>query len=172
MAKISAEQAIAELNGCFSKLSNSPAGYILSAFPYISDADKAAVGTLKEIFAAEQALALECENMIVKREGIPLSGLPNPDLAELNYLSFPYLLDALSKEMERELPFYKRRVERLAGDSEAGAFAEKLYAERQAQIAKIKGVRQGNYKSAEPAAPNPEPAADPAAESAEPAATA
>lgn len=149
MAKLPAEKTVAELNGIFSKLSNSPAGYILSAFPYVSDADKAAMGTLRELVAGEQALALECETLIIKREGIPVGGLPNPDLAELNYLSFPYLLDALIKEMKRELPYYKKRAERLAGEPEAGPLAEKIAADREAQIAKLQGVRDSAYKTEE-----------------------
>lgn len=169
MASLSKDEIIELLNDCLSKLEHSTAEYLLQTNPYVTDKDQDTMKAIQAVAAEEQALANELYRLMESLDGIPQPGLPDPMLAELNYLSFPYLLDKLIRDKEKTAKRHAPRVEAAEGHPEVKAFFEKVAATYAEHITKLKDLRTRKYGSTEPAPKKEEPAAngDGKAESAE-----
>lgn len=165
MAVLSTDDIIGTVNQCLTRLQNSTAAYILDTNPYLSDNDQDAMKAIKAIANEEAAFCPLLERLIEKLEGIPQPGLPDPMLAELNYLSFPWLLDVMIKDKERDLVRQTKRVAQAEGFPEVKSIFEKIRDMHTEHIAKLKDIKARKYKPAEAeAAPAPEASPAPAAE--------
>lgn len=147
MAAATHDQIIDGLNYCLNKLGSSTAQYILSATPYTTDADKNAMGAIKEMAGTERELATECLALIENLEGIPSAGVANPLFAELNYLSFPYLLDILIRETEAEIPQFQKLLPGAESEPGMKPLLEKAIQARTQQLKKLKDIREKSYKT-------------------------
>lgn len=145
---MSTEAAVKALNAARSRMINSISGYVLTSSPYTTEADKAVMTALKETAAAEAAFTSEIDALIDGLEGVPAAGLPNPDYAELNYLSFPYLLDVILREIEAEAALFASRAAAVKGNDGIKDLFSRLAEARRSQAKKFKEIREKNYADA------------------------
>jgi hypothetical protein len=145
MSKPSNEQLVAVLNGCLRRLVHSAAQYVSEAYPYTASSDKAAITAVREIVSSDDQLAEECTRLIAETlGGIPRTGLPNPELAETNYLSFPYLLDVIAHEIEsQELPHFEQAARSVTAPAKIVDFLNRAAAAKREHLEKIQGAKAG-----------------------------
>lgn len=144
MTALTHQAVVDTLNRCLTTLKNSTSRYILEANPFLSEGDKDAVAALLEIAGTEEQYADRIIRLIEKIEGIPSPGLPDAMLAELNYLSFPFLLDVVIKHKKREVALYEKRLTGL-DDAEARELLTQIAEEHKAHIKKLTDLRQSKY---------------------------
>lgn len=147
MPALTSDDVVNTLNHCLTKLVNSTAAYVTDSTPYTTDADKDALAAMQEIATAERGHAEGISRLIEEMDGIPQTGLPDPLLAEMNYLSFPYLLDVVMKDKLREIALYEKRVAASEGHPAAKALLSAILEEHRAHLAKLKDIRERRYKS-------------------------
>ncbi|GEM_PF-5690022 len=146
MAEPSADHVIDTLNACLPKLAFSMSRYIAEeAYPYLEDGDKEAMGAVAEAAAAERNHERALSALIERLEGIPQSGAPNPLLANLNYGSFPWLLDELIRDKTAEIDACRKRLPTLEDAPEAHALLQGILADHEAHLKKFADVRARRY---------------------------
>jgi hypothetical protein len=161
MGELNEEQIFNLMNDCLSKLEHSTAEYALQTNPYLSDKDQDSMKAIQAVAAEETALAAELYRLIESMDGIPLPGLPDPLFAEMNYLSFPHLLDIVIRDKEKTAKKHAPRVEKATGFPKVKAFFEKVAASHEDHLKKLKDLRERKYgpvggaKAAEPASAEP-----------------
>lgn len=151
MTALTTDEIILVLNDCLPKLSNSMAAYILESNPYLTKVDKDATAAMAEIAKTDLASANEIVHLIKNLEGIPYVGMSDPRLAELNYLSYPLLLDAESEDKKNQLQIYEDKAEALDGSDQAKELLDKIVQDHKDQIEKLKGIRERRYSKDEDA---------------------
>jgi len=107
---VSREMALSDLNEILRRRFNSLAGYALYSEPYITDADAEAVAVLKKIAAEEEGFAAELGRLIEGEGGIPEVGTYDEAVAEMSYLSMPYLVGLLLKDKRAKLERGEKRL--------------------------------------------------------------
>ncbi len=145
MADAVPEEIIQELNLCLTKLANSTATYILESNPFTSGEDKNAIAALQEMSVSDRSQMADCAALIERLEGVPRTGVADPMLAELNYLSYPYLVDVLIRDLEHEIAHYTASVKKVEAVPEVKTFLQSVLDARQAQIKKLREIRQKSY---------------------------
>ena len=140
------EELIEMLNGCLSKFHNSTAQYILDAEPYVSDRDRDALAGVGQVATEDRKRTIRLTRFIEELEGIPQVGVPDPMLGDLNYSSFPFLLDVLIRDIEKELPLYGKHIEDAEDFPSFKSLLEEILTEHQAHLKKLKGIREKRYK--------------------------
>jgi rubrerythrin len=145
------EQILGELNRCLTGLAHSTARYLVESNPYIGDGDKDAMNLVKESASAETAQLDKLVRLIESMEGVAQPGLCDPSLAELNYLSFPRLLEILEAAKEKEIGLYERRIEAVDGQGfdRAKEFFEATLAVHREHLAKIRHLLKVKYSRGE-----------------------
>lgn len=156
MASAQHKKLIADLNQCLSTLTHSLADYVLNSGAYVCDADKDAVGTMREIAAHDAKFAERAVRIIDDLRGISQLSVTNPDYGHLNYLSYPYLLDVMIAHRREQIEIYRGLVENVGNYADVRRLYRDVLQAHEAQLAKVEGIRQNRYKSAEPE-PEPEP---------------
>lgn len=156
MAEKTVEQLIVDLNRCLTVLSGSMAGYVADADAYTTDADKDAIGAIREVAAADRSFSHEITAIIEDLEGIPQIGGFDHRLALMNYLSYPYILDLIADHIGEEISRYTELVETCPNYPDARSFLKRVLSTYESSHQKMKDIRAKRYKSAEP---EPEPAA-------------
>lgn len=152
MASPSNDQVIAALNQSLKPLTFSVSGYIPESSPYTTDNDKAALKAIASVAAEEAGYANEIERLVESMEGVPQPGTPAPLLAELNYLSFPCLLDRLIEDKRAQLDHHMARVELVGDHPRAGDLMKRLAESHEAHLKSFIEVRESRYKTKEPQA--------------------
>lgn len=135
------ESLIDALNHALNRFAYSTASYLLETNPYTTDKDKAAVGAVTESAGIDRELAQECIDLIDELEGIPRNGIPNPEFAELNYLSYPYLLDVLIRCAADDLKLLKEAQTQVGDHEAAKGLIDKMIKAREAQSKKFTELR-------------------------------
>ncbi len=152
MATTPKDQVIAALNDSLRPLTFSASGYIPESSPYTTDNDKAALKAIASVAADEAGFADEIERLVESMRGVPQPGVPAPMLAELNYLSFPCLLDRLIEDKRAQLDHHRARVELVGDDPQAGDLMKRLAESHDAHLNSFIEVRESRYKTEEPQA--------------------
>lgn len=153
MARPTRQQIINALNNCLTPLANSMAAYLQETEPYTTPNDKDAVGAIQEIAASDKKFEHQLSEMILELEGIPQIGSVDPELAELNYLSFPYLLDVVIEHEKREVSRYKPLPALVPHYPDVKHLLQEILDAHEAHLEKLQGIRKNRYKSDEPEAP-------------------
>lgn len=156
MASAQREQLIANLNDCLSTLTHSLADYILNSGAYVCAADKDAVGTMREIAAHDTKFAERTARLIDDLRGISQLQVTDPEYGHLNYLSYPYLLDVMIVHRREQVEIYRGLVESVGNYADVRRLYRDVLQAHEAQLAKVEGIRQNRYKSAEPEPEKPE----------------
>jgi bacterioferritin (cytochrome b1) len=151
MALPTRDQIINALNSSLTTFANSLAAYLLETDPYVTDNDKDAMGAVAELAAADNKFEQAVTNMIGELDGIPQIGSVDPQLSELNYLSFPYLLDVLIEYKKKEIARYRPIPAKVAHYPDVKALFSDILKTHEDHLAKLEGIRKNRYKSAEPA---------------------
>jgi hypothetical protein len=145
-------QIINALNHCLTTFANSLAAYLAETDPFLTDNDKDAMGAIAEIAASDKRFELALTGMIAELEGIPQIGSVDSELSEMNYLSFPHLLDVMIRHKKGEVARYAP----LAGLVPNYPDVKRLFADilkaHQDHLTKLEGIRKARYKGDEPAA--------------------
>jgi len=144
------ENVINELNKTLVRLHPSAAQYILETEPYLTKNDKDAMGVVAEIANSDIEHIKQLTLLIESIDGIPQTGAPAPYLSDLNYLSFPFLLDTLIRIEQSELILSEKRVENTKDHPEGNALLTKILDLKKDHIKKMQDIRQRRYKSDEP----------------------
>ena len=152
MSRLTESQIIDVMNACLNKLQFSTPRYILGSYPYLEANDKEALKAVNAAANEEDKLYLKLMILIEKREGVPQAGLPDPLLADLNYLSYPHLLDVLMRDKERELAKCKKRAAAVDDCAEVHELLKEIAEAHEAHLNKFKDVRAKKYKTDKPAA--------------------
>lgn len=142
------------LNRALTRLYYSTARYLTDSFPYVGEGDKDAVNTLKEIARAESVLVDELTAKIAEADRVPRVGTCPAQRAELNYLSYPYLLDVMIADKEKEIAAFEATAAALENRADAPAAREmigKILDTHREHLTKLRGVREKRYP--EPEAP-------------------
>lgn len=145
------EQVTAILNRALAPLRYSTAQYITESNPYLSDADRDAMRSVQAVGQEDAELATRLIQLIERLEGIPQVGTPDPLFAELNYLSFPYLLDVLIREKGKQTEAIEERGAAVEGNELAQALLAEVLQTHETQLKKLKDLRERKYKRDEPA---------------------
>jgi len=152
MPRPTRQQIINALNNCLTPLANSMAAYLQETEPYTTPNDKDAVAAIQEIAATDKKFEHQISEMILELEGIPQIGSVDPELAELNYLSFPYLLDVMIEHEKKEVARYKP-LPSLVPHYPDVKHLQDILNTHEAHLEKLQGIRKNRYKSDEPEAP-------------------
>lgn len=155
MATPTRAQIINALNNSLTTFANSLAAYLLDTDPYLADNDKDAMAAVNEIAASDKRLELAVSEMIVDLDGIPQIGSVDPWLSEMNYLSFPYLLDVLIEFKRKEIVRYKPVPARLSMYPEVKKLFADILKTHEDHLARLEGLRKSKYKSNESAGSKP-----------------
>jgi bacterioferritin (cytochrome b1) len=150
MALPTRDQIINGLNASLTTFANSLAAYLLETDPYLNDNDKDAMGAVAEIAAADQRFESAVTKLIGELDGIPQIGSVDPQLSEMNYLSFPYLLDVLIEYKKKEIARYRPIPAKVAHYPDVRALFSEILKTHEDHLAKLEGIRKNRYKSAEP----------------------
>lgn len=153
MARPTRQQIINALNNCLTPLANSMAAYLQETEPYTTPSDKDAIGAIQEIAATDKKYEHEISEMILELEGIPQIGSVDPELAELNYLSFPYLLDVMIEHEKKEVARYKPLPALVPHYPDVKRLLQDILNTHEAHLEKLQGIRKNRYKNDEPEAP-------------------
>lgn len=146
----STDRLFRELNSQLTRLRLSVAQYILGSAPYLKDVDKEAMGAVREIAGAEEALAVEATDLIDQLDGVPQVGLSDPLFADINYSSFPYLIGVMIRWEQREVERCAAGLEAVADNAEAKGLVEKILALHEGQLAKLQDIRARRYPTPNP----------------------
>jgi bacterioferritin (cytochrome b1) len=157
MALPTRDQIINGLNASLTTFANSLAAYLLETDPYVTDNDKEAMGAIAELAAADKKYEDAVTKMVAELDGIPQIGSVDPQLSELNYLSFPYLLDVLIEYKRKEISRYRPIPAKVGHYPDVRALFSEILKTHEDHLAKLEGIRKNRYKSAEPA-PKEKPA--------------
>lgn len=147
MPELTFQQLIDELNRCLTTLRNSTATYLSNSNPYVADRDKDAQRAIGEITSVEHQFADRMTALIESMDGVPQVGLTDPALAELNYLSFPFILDVLIRDKEKEVALYERRLESVGDFPKTNALLQEILEEHQTHLKKLQTIRSNRYPS-------------------------
>lgn len=147
MPELTFQQLINELNRCLTTLRNSTATYLSNSNPYVADRDKDAVRAIGEITSVEHQLADRMTELIESMSGVPQVGLTDPALADLNYLSFPFILDVLIRAKEKEVALYERRLGTVEDSPKVKELLQDILEEHQAHLKKLQTIRGNRYPS-------------------------
>lgn len=150
MATITQPRTIAELNHFQMKLFFSPAGYMQDSHPYMTDRDKKTMALVGELVQAERQQYGAVVHLIEKLDGTPITGSPDPFLAELNYLSFPFLLDLLIQETAKEIADFEARLPHIEGHAATEA-ARDVIAMKTTFLKRMRDQRESAYSEDPPA---------------------
>lgn len=153
MARPTRQQIINALNNCLTPLANSVAAYLLETEPYTTANDKDAMGAIQEIAASDKKFEHEISEMILELEGIPQIGSVDPEIAELNYLSFPYLLDVMIEREKKEVARYKPLPPLVPHYPDVRRLFQDILKAHEGHLEKLQGIRKNRYKSDEPEEP-------------------
>jgi hypothetical protein len=159
MAALTQDQIVDELNGALTPFFQSLAQYLLETNPFTTDKDGEAIKAVREVAGADGKAKDEITNLIEDMEGIPQPGLADPLFAELNYLSFPYILDVLIQERRERLTDLRRRIVRCLGSGKPAELLKRLADEVEAQSKKLEDIREAKYPRPQPAKAAEKPAA-------------
>jgi len=107
---VSHQEVLADLNEILRRRFNSLAGYVLYSEPYVTDGDREAVETLKTIAAEEEGFSVELGKLIEGQGGIPEVGTYDEVVADLSYLSMPYLLRQVVKDKRAKVERDEKRL--------------------------------------------------------------
>lgn len=144
------EQITGVLNRVQTRLANSTAEYIAGSTPYTTSGDKGALAAVKEIAASDRAFAVRLVLLVEAMEEIPLTGAPEPFLADLNYLSYPFLLDALIEDTEVQVGLFEAAAAKLAGCGKAEALVAEIRDRKKSELENLRSIRKSDYASSEP----------------------
>jgi len=134
------EQALAALNAALRDKYHSMAQYVLEAGPYVRPGQEAVLGELRTMADADRALADRLAEAMERLEGIPQPGTPDPEVANLNYLSLNYLLGYLKDSVEKQLSRYENDLPLLRDFPAAGEVFDRLLAATRAQAARLRDM--------------------------------
>ena len=133
------------LNQSLNRSQHSVAAYILGSYPYLTDKDKDAVGAVGEVAAADAKFTDRILHEIDRLGGVPQTSGPDPMIAELNYLSYPHLLDVVIRNTEKEIPICKERIKALDEAPKAKELLDQILAEQEAHLTKLRAIREKRY---------------------------
>lgn len=148
MASLTPEQIAAVLNRIQTRLANSTAEYIAGSTPYTTSGDKGALAAVKEIAASDRAFAVRLVRMVEAMEEIPLTGAPEPFLADLNYLSYPFLLDALIEDTEVQIGLFEAAASKLADCGQAAVISAEIRDRKKSELENLRSIRKSDYATA------------------------
>lgn len=152
------DQIIHALNNCLTPFANSLAAYLLDTDPYLTDSDKDAMGALAEIAASDKKFEHRISEMILELDGIPQIGSVDPEVSEMNYLSFPYLLDVMIRYERREVERYGPLPGLVPNYPDVKRLFSDILKSHEDHLGKLEGIRKNRYKSDEPEPEKEEPA--------------
>ncbi len=153
MALPTREQIINALNNCLTPIANSMAAYLLETDPYLTANDKDAMGAVSEIAASDKKYENAISELILDLDGIPQIGSVNPELSEMNYLSFPYLLDVMIEHEKKIVDRYRPLAALVPHYPEVKRLFQSILKDHEQFLEKLEGIRKARYKSDEPEAP-------------------
>lgn len=145
-------QIINALSHCLTTFANSLAAYLQETDPFLTDNDKDAMGAIAEIAASDKRFELALSQMIMDLDGIPQIGSVDPELSEMNYLSFPHLLDVMIRHKKAEVARYTPLPNLVPNYPDVKHLLADILKAHQDHLAKLEGIRKARYKSDEPAA--------------------
>lgn len=158
MALPTRAQIINALNRSLTTFANSLPAYLLETDPYLTDNDKDAMAAVTEIAASDKKFERALTEMVLELEGIPQIGSVDPVLSELNYLSFPHLLDVLIAHKKKEVARYSPLPAKVQHYPDVKALFAAILKAHEDHLAKLEGIRKSRYKGAEaPAATDASP---------------
>lgn len=143
-------QIVNALNNCLTTFANSLASYLLETDPFLTDNDKDAMGALAEISASDQRFETQLTAMIAELDGIPQIGSVNPELSEMNYLSFPHLLDVMIRYKKAEVARYAPLPNLVPNYPDVKRLFSDILKSHQDHLARLEGIRKSRYRSDEP----------------------
>lgn len=153
MSAIAPLSPVRLLDRVLTGLTYSTAGYILTSNPYTTKKDDKTFALLGEIAKSDAELAVECIGVIEELDAFPQIGAPHPNLASLNYLSFPFLLEAQIEDHRRWTGGLEKMIA-AANDAPRAAreMLEKVLERKRAELEKLEGHLAANYKPEEASA--------------------
>jgi bacterioferritin (cytochrome b1) len=168
MALPTRQQIINALNNCLTPFANSMAAYLLETDPYLTPNDKDAMGAVSEIAAADKKYEHAISELILELDGIPQIGSVDPELSEMNYLSFPYLLDVMIEHEQKVIDRYRPLSALVPHYPDVKRLFQSILNDHEQLLEKLKGIRKSRYKSDEPETPAEETSEEATGEDAEP----